>query len=357
MLHSQATSNAPALADLVAEVEALRADNARLRAQLGMPPMEVKVMVAQPAAAAPQGAQQGQPAPAMATEAEASALNKLVGQASRDGIKWPQPNEPNFWDRPPREQAAAGSSSAPAAAESSAPPAAAVPQEKDSVQMHVCHITAEMAPLAKVGGLGDVVTGLARSCALRGHVVTVFLPFYSCLDTGAMQQLRHLRDFEVPKGRVWDGVYSEGSLLTSAWSATISGIPVLLLRPADGTPGNLFRGGRIYGGSYNEAEAYLYFCRAALEFMAVAGWQPHIIQVHDWHAAPAAMLFWEAYSSRLWRPRIVLTIHNMDHSGECRQDEFAATGLPGERFASVEKALDERTIGHNPERLNLVSNP
>ena len=29
-------------------------------------------------------------------------------------------------------------------------------------------------------------------------------------------------------------------------------------------------------------------------------------------------------------------------------------GLPGEMFASVDKALDERTIGHNPERLNLL---
>ena len=26
----------------------------------------------------------------------------------------------------------------------------------------------------------------------------------------------------------------------------------------------------------------------------------------------------------------------------------------GERFADIEKALDERTIGHNPERLNLM---
>ncbi len=32
----------------------------------------------------------------------------------------------------------------------------------------------------------------------------------------------------------------------------------------------------------------------------------------------------------------------------------AFAGLPGEMFASVDKALDERTIGHNPERLNLL---
>ena len=31
-----------------------------------------------------------------------------------------------------------------------------------------------------------------------------------------------------------------------------------------------------------------------------------------------------------------------------------APGLPGATFASVDKALDERTIGHNPERLCLM---
>ena len=29
------------------------------------------------------------------------------------------------------------------------------------------------------------------------------------------------------------------------------------------------------------------------------------------------------------RARLVLTIHNMDNSGECRQDEFGVTGIAG----------------------------
>jgi hypothetical protein len=32
----------------------------------------------------------------------------------------------------------------------------------------------------------------------------------------------------------------------------------------------------------------------------------------------------------------------------------AAAGIDGEQFATIERALDERTIGHNPERLNLM---
>jgi hypothetical protein len=33
----------------------------------------------------------------------------------------------------------------------------------------------------QVGGLGDVVHGLARTCLARGHNVTVIMPFYECL--------------------------------------------------------------------------------------------------------------------------------------------------------------------------------
>ncbi len=41
------------------------------------------------------------------------------------------------------------------------------------------------------------------------------------------------------------------------------------------------------------------------------------------------------HSEGLDRPRLVLTIHNLDNTGECRQDEFYYAGLPGEPFATV----------------------
>ena len=63
----------------------------------------------------------------------------------------------------------------------------------------------------------------------------------------------------------------------------------------------------------------LYLCRASLEFLKASGLQPHILQLHDWHAAAASMLYWQCYHNEgLWRPRIMLTIHNMDNTGECR---------------------------------------
>ena len=38
----------------------------------------------------------------------------------------------------------------------------------------------------------------------------------------------------------------------------------------------------------------------------------------------------------------------------CIFEGFLGAGLPGDAFATAERALDERTIGHNPERLCLM---
>lgn len=42
---------------------------------------------------------------------------------------------------------------------------------------------------------------------------------------------------------------------------TIQGVPVFLVRPADGVQSNIFKGQKIYCGNYDDTEAYLYFSR------------------------------------------------------------------------------------------------
>ena len=42
--------------------------------------------------------------------------------------------------------------------------------------LHVVHMAVEMAPICKVGGLGDVVTALGRAVQEQGHMVEVILP-------------------------------------------------------------------------------------------------------------------------------------------------------------------------------------
>ena len=47
--------------------------------------------------------------------------------------------------------------------------------------LHVMSVSVEMAPIAKVGGLADVVTSLGLAVQAEGHEVEVVLPKYDVL--------------------------------------------------------------------------------------------------------------------------------------------------------------------------------
>ena len=161
-----------------------------------------------------------------------------------ESIVWPSPDDKiPFWEK--------------SVAASNATVDVSITVNKDSDLVHIVHVTAEMAPLAKVGGLGDVVTGLARACMARGHTVDVMLPFYECLPKQQLRELTLICTYNS---------YHDGKWIpTNAYRAVASGIPVILIEPDN----HFFKGQRIYGGSYDELEAYLYFSRACLEWMQV----------------------------------------------------------------------------------------
>jgi hypothetical protein len=60
--------------------------------------------------------------------------------------------------------------------------------------LQVVHVAVEMAPIAKVGGMGDVVTALARAVQEEGHTVEVVVPKY---DVISYHQVRLLDDCHV----------------------------------------------------------------------------------------------------------------------------------------------------------------
>jgi len=47
--------------------------------------------------------------------------------------------------------------------------------------MYSVMVSSECAPVAKVGGLADVVQGLAHELEIRGNSVEIVLPKYDCM--------------------------------------------------------------------------------------------------------------------------------------------------------------------------------
>ncbi|XP_031264278.1 uncharacterized protein LOC116122586 [Pistacia vera] len=76
--------------------------------------------------------------------------------------------------------------------------------------------------------------------------------------------------------------------------------------------------------------------------MQVTGVHPDIIHVHEWQTGALPLLYWDMYHLlSLKKPRIVLTIHNMEHYEECRKEQLSKCGLDGSIYGTEDKAVDD----------------
>ncbi|PIN08579.1 Starch synthase [Handroanthus impetiginosus] len=166
--------------------------------------------------------------------------------------------------------------------------------------MHIVHVAVEMAPIAKVGGLGDVVTGLSRAVQDMNHNVDIILPKYDCIT------LSNVRDLQFHKSYSWAGTEIK------VWSGKVEGLNVYYLEPQNG----LFWVGCIYGHR-NDRDRFGFFSHAALEFLVQSGLDPDIIHCHDWCTAPVSWLFKEHYMHHgLSKANVVFTIHNLEFGAD-----------------------------------------
>ncbi|KAI8473263.1 MAG: hypothetical protein J3K34DRAFT_519107 [Monoraphidium minutum] len=202
--------------------------------------------------------------------------------------------------------------------------------------LHVVHVSAEMAPVAKVGGLGDVVAGLAKAHQQSGILCEIILPKYDVCDYGAVTDLRLLRVIDVR--------YDGRAVPTRVWSAVVEGLPVYLLEPENG-----FFWRKTFYGAPDDLDRFMFFSRAALEWLAVSGKQPDVLHLHDWSSAAVAPLLAEEYRGRgLSRPRCVFTIHNIAFQGWMSPNLLAKVGLDPQRMAQPWHMLDDSRPGFAP---------
>lgn len=207
--------------------------------------------------------------------------------------------------------------------------------------MHIVHITSELAPIAKVGGLGDVVHGLAKQQIQRGHHVEVVLPRYDMIQ---FESLSHLK---VHTRHLWSFENAE-QYHNTVWSSRVDGIPTFLIEPHHNS--YYFSRSAIYGED-DDVNRFLYFCRATLEFLLKSRKQPDIIHIHDWPTAVIAPLLRDMYQKLgLIVGGIVLTIHNLHHQGQCLPRDLSAIGLRGSDYLTHETMQDPL----DPTCINLL---
>jgi starch synthase len=203
--------------------------------------------------------------------------------------------------------------------------------------MYIVHVASELAPIAKVGGLGDVIYGLSKELVRLNHQVEIIIPKYDCVEYS------QLNDLKVEHRELWsfDGPYRYNN---TVWSAHVDGLKVLLIESHH--PDYFFSRGIIYG-CVDDINRFTYFSRVAMEYLFKADKHPDVIHAHDWPAALVPILYKEMYRALGYRTGgTVLTIHNLEHQGKCLPSQLTKVGLRAELYVTSEILQDPSLPGH-----------
>jgi starch synthase len=177
--------------------------------------------------------------------------------------------------------------------------------------MEIIHLSAECYPVAKVGGLGDVVGALPKYQNKLGHFAKVVMPAYNT---------PFLRDNE------FETVYD-------AWvNLGANRMPVRILREKTNKLGfdlylvyieGVTDRQKVYGYG-DDTERFLAYQIATLDWVLQWEHQPDVIHCHDHHTG--LVPFMTANCERYQRLRnipTILTIHNAQYQGNFNWDKLS----------------------------------
>lgn len=184
--------------------------------------------------------------------------------------------------------------------------------------MYIVMVASECAPVAKVGGLGDVVFGLSRELEIRGHAVEIILPKYDCMRYDQIWGL------QVVYEDLWVTWFNR-FIHCTVFFGYVHGRKCFFIEPH--SEENFFNRGTFYGFP-DEHMRFAFFTKAAMEFMLKSGKRPDVIHSHDWQTALVAPLLYEIYAHHgMANQRVCHTIHNFKHQGIAGANVLWATGL------------------------------
>lgn len=173
--------------------------------------------------------------------------------------------------------------------------------------LKVLFIASEIAPIVKIGGLGDVLGSLPKALFKQGIDARVLIPRYQDLNLKVKRSAMGSIDcsFKNSTHRV--------RLYESHLARKIK-LPIYFLENFE-----YLTSGSPYLKGKKNLERFIFFCTAATCFLERWGFKPDIIHLHDWHTSfiPALIKnspdhFWEIVG--LPKPKIIFTIHNLGHN-------------------------------------------
>jgi starch synthase len=213
--------------------------------------------------------------------------------------------------------------------------------------MHIVHLAAECAPIAKVGGLADVVGALPAALSAEGTASSILMPLYGGPHGSTAARAGALA--RVGSGEVWFG---PDAYAYTVYRSDALGAPLYLLDQPEhfGPEGVYFRteDGLPFD---NDDTRFPLFQLCALHWLAGGDAPaPDVLHLHDHHTGliPALLRHGSGYEALRDVPTM-FTVHSADHQGVLPWGvwerlgvfvEEAETLLVGDEVNSMKAALN-----------------
>lgn len=186
---------------------------------------------------------------------------------------------------------------------------------------HILFASAELAPFAKVGGLGDVAGALPQ--AIRAldpdlYDIRAIIPFHEAVKR-RNPSCEHLGSFQFTTP-------SANKISCELYLTHNGDIPVYLLDNE-----HINHGSPIYHGDWRlDGVKYSSFSLALLHAMCFLNWHIDLLHANDWHTALAVYALKSLYANDPFfaSTRTILSIHNLPFNGWGSQEAMSALGFP-----------------------------
>jgi len=169
--------------------------------------------------------------------------------------------------------------------------------------MEIIHVSAECYPVAKAGGLGDVVGALPKYQNQLGHLAKVVMPMYRT-------KFLYENNFETAhKGSFWMGPrFFDYTIIKETTNKL--GFDLYLV-----DINGLLDREQVYGYD-DDTERFTAFQIAVVDWLSKWNYQPDIVHVHDHQAGLIPFMMQHCYAyQHLAAIPTVLTIHNAQYQG------------------------------------------
>lgn len=178
--------------------------------------------------------------------------------------------------------------------------------------MRILQVASEAALMAKVGGLGDVVTGLSRELNHQGCQSLIVLPRYGCMSYDHLHPTGEKEHFVTVLQGVRYEAYVEFFLLQNE-------VPVGLLD----TKSKTWQSRESIYGRPDDVISFILFNKALFDWIQSTKRQFDVIHLHDWQTAYLAPLMRYAWTKDEASPKTLLTLHNIEYQGKCAFQELS----------------------------------